>query len=511
LSLATDQNEVIAFLSRAESFATTEPVVRIDTHAAIVFLARDKAFKMKRAVTYPYLDFSTLERRKAVCEAEFHLNCRTAPDLYLGVMSVNRQDDGTLGFGPGEAVDWLVVMRRFASEDLLLSIAQRGELQTQTVRQLADHIARFHDTAEIRTCPDGAQRVRRIIEGNRESMVALDDGALSGTDCMRLHQASLAALSGVADVLDRRAAEGHVRHCHGDLHLANICLWQGQPVLFDCLEFSEDLATIDVLYDLSFLLMDLWERGYRSAANLAFNRYLDMRDEADGLAAIPLFLSMRAAVRAHVGATAAGLLSDLESRAKKLVEAREYLETALGFLERPSPRLIAVGGLSGSGKSTLSGSLSARIGEAPGARWLRTDVLRKRLAGAEPEAALPPEAYSKERNREVYDTFMDSILRALQAGRTVVADGVFARPDERARVAEVARQAGVDFAGFWLEAPESTMVERVSARVGDASDADADVVRRQLGYSIGELGAWHRIDADGSPEQVLEAALARLS
>ncbi len=317
MSLATDQNEVIAFLSRAESFATTEPVVRIDTHAAIVFLARDKAFKMKRAVTYPYLDFSTLERRKAVCEAEFHLNCRTAPDLYLGVMSVNRQDDGTLGFGPGEAVDWLVVMRRFASEDLLLSVAQRGELQRQTVRQLADHIARFHDTAEIGTCPDGAQRVRRIIEGNRDSMAALDDGALSGTDCMRLHQASLAALSGVADVLDRRAAEGHVRHCHGDLHLANICLWQGQPVLFDCLEFSEDLATIDVLYDLSFLLMDLWERGYRSAANLAFNRYLDMRDEADGLAAIPLFLSMRAAVRAHVGATAAGLLPDSESRAKK--------------------------------------------------------------------------------------------------------------------------------------------------------------------------------------------------
>ena len=364
LTAVDDQQDVIAFLSRPQSYGVAGPVERIDTHAAIIFLAGDRAYKLKRAVRYAYLDFSNVALRKAVCEAELVLNRRTAPELYLELRSVNRLTDGALGFEAGEPVDWLVVMRRFDADCLLEVVAARGGLDAALMRELADRIAAFHEAAEIRHDHDGAGRVRAVIEGNRASMAALPADSLPPQDCAALHARSLAGLERLAELLDRRAVSGHVRHCHGDLHLANICLWQGHPLLFDCLEFDTELATTDVLYDLAFLIMDLWEKGYRAQASLVFNRYLDMREEGDGVATLPLFLSMRAAVRAHVGAMAAALRQADGERVAGLRAARDYLASALAFLEPSPPRLIAIGGLSGSGKSTLAGLLAPDIGGA---------------------------------------------------------------------------------------------------------------------------------------------------
>ncbi|MCJ2187155.1 bifunctional aminoglycoside phosphotransferase/ATP-binding protein [Novosphingobium beihaiensis] len=505
-----DQAETIAFLSRPETYGLSAPVERIGTHGAIVFLAGDRAFKLKRAVRYPYLDFSTKDRRKAVCEAELALNRRTAPDLYLAVQPVGKQADGRLTLGAGDPVDWVVVMRRFAPECLLDTMARKGPLAPSLIRDLADGIAAFHDTAEIVADP-GAARVRAVIDGNRASMAALPEDMLPAEACARLHSRSIAALDMLAPLLDRRGQAGHVRHCHGDLHLANICLWEGAPTLFDCLEFDPELATTDVLYDLAFLLMDLWQRGLRGEASLLFNRYCDMRAESDGMAAMPLFLSMRAAVRAHVNASAAEKQEDAAQREGKAAAARAYLNAALAFLEPEPPRLIAVGGLSGTGKSTLAGRLAPLCGSAPGARWLRSDVLRKRLAGVAPEQPLPPEAYTRERSGEVYGTLMEETGRALASGMTVIADAVFADPAERDAAAGVAERCRVPFAGLWLEAPAGTMRARVSARRGDASDADAAVVEHQLGYDLGDLGAWRTIDAGGTPDAVLAAARERIA
>lgn len=502
-----DQTETIAFLSQARTYAVPGPVERIDTHAAMVFLAGDRAYKLKRAVRYPYLDFSTADKRKAVCETELALNRRTAPDLYLDVQPVGRLDDGTLAIGRGAPVDWLVVMRRFAPECLLDAMARKGGLDPRLVRELADAVAAFHDSAEAVPEP-GAGRVRAVIEGNRASMAALPDALLPAAECERLRARSLALLDELAPLLDRRAASGHVRHCHGDLHLANICLWHGRPTLFDCLEFDAELATTDVLYDLAFLLMDLWQRGLHAEASLAFNRYCDMRDESDGLAALPLFLSMRAAVRAHVAASAAGRQPDAARREERQAAARAYLAAAMAFLDRPAPRLIAVGGLSGSGKSTLAGGLAPHVGAPPGARWLRSDVLRKRLAGLVPEAPLPAEAYTAERSRAVYDRLIEEARRALASGASVIVDAVFAAPAERAAIAEVADAAGVPFLGLWLDAPPDVLRARVGGRSGDASDADAAVVDRQLGYALGDLTGWLRMSGAGSREEVLARALA---
>lgn len=504
-----DQSGTIAFLSRPETYGVPGPVERIDTHAAIVFLAGDRAFKLKRAVRYPYLDFSTAKRRCAVCAAELALNRRTAPELYLAVRRIGRLPDGALALDAGETVDCVVEMRRFPADCLLDAMAREGRLEPALVRDLADAVARFHDAAEIADGA-GAARVRAVIEGNRASMAALPPGLIRPDQRERWYQGGLILLGSLVDLLDRRAAAGKVRHCHGDLHLANICLWQGRPTLFDCLEFDPELARTDVLYDLAFLLMDLWQRGLHAEASLLFNRYCDMRDETDGLPALPLFLSLRAAVRAHVNASAAASQQDDARRREKLVAAHEYLAAALAFLSPQHPCLIAIGGLSGTGKSTLAARLAPRVGGAPGARWLRTDVLRKRLAGLAPEARLPAGAYTKEASDTVYRHLVDEAGRTLRAGRSVIADGVLADPYERAAIAAVARATGVPFVGLWLEAPPDVMRTRVRTRTGDASDADASVVDRQLGYDLGTLAPWQPISAAGSPEEVLARALAQL-
>ena len=336
------QNAAIAFLARQ---GDDGPVQQIDTHCAMIFLAGKRALKLKRAVNLGYLDFSTAARRHAACAAELVLNRRTAPDLYLAVRPLRRAADGALELGPSvdpqapadpTAVDWVLEMRRFPDNALLADLAARGVLTPALLRALADAVARFHDTAEVANQPDGAERIARVIAGNLAAMRALPAGALPRGDCEALGRLWLAAQAAHAPLLARRAAQGHVRHCHGDLHLANICLWRGEPTLFDALEFDPDLATIDVLYDLAFLVMDLWERGLASGANLVLNRYLDRRpQEQDALPALGLFLSLRAGIRAHVDALVASHQPDAGARQRNY-GARRYLALASRRCQPPN-------------------------------------------------------------------------------------------------------------------------------------------------------------------------------
>jgi aminoglycoside phosphotransferase family enzyme/predicted kinase len=501
-----DQRSAIAFLTAL--CATAGPVERIDTHAGVILLAGEHAWKLKRAVRLPYLDFTTVDRRKAACAAEIELNRRTAPDLYLGLHCIGRDSAGELALDAGEPIEWAVLMRRFPADGLLDTMARQGTQAPGLIRDLADRIAAFHATADVQRV-DGAARVRRVIEGNRTSLAALAPGLLSRRSSERLYRKSLQALRDCAALLDRRAADGCVRHCHGDLHLGNIYLWRGRPTLFDCLEFDPDLATIDVLYDLAFVLMDLTQRGLVDAASQLFNRYCDRTGESDGLATLPLFLSMRAAVRAHVEASASATQDRASARASRRAAARAYLSAALSFLDRPEPRLIAIGGLSGTGKSTLAQALAPHLGAAPGARVIRTDVLRKRLAGVVPEDRLPATAYTPAANAAIYRTLLDEARRVLDAGLCVVVDAVFADSSHRAAMAGVAHDAGRTFTGFWLEAPREILHRRVNARRNDASDADSAVVDKQLRQATGPVD-WIRTSAAGSSEDVVALALSAI-
>ena len=510
------QRGVVAFLRDPSSYPPGfGPVEVIETHASLVFLAGGYAYKLKRAVKYPYLDFSTPALRRAACSAELHLNRRTAPQLYLEVRAISRGPDGRPMWGrpernpAEEPLDFVVVMRRFEQHDLLVNVARAGGLSPQLMRALAAHIAAFHAKAETRPDRGGAAAMSRVAATNIGVLRDRSSAGFEAAQIDRIADMTRGELARLGEVLEERRATGKVRRCHGDLHLRNICRVDGRPLLFDCVEFSEELASIDVLYDLAFLLMDLGHRGHAGLANLVFNRYLDLTEEDDGLAAMPLFLSLRAVIRAHVDATMAEHGWGARDAATVYAEARRYLDEAEAVLTPQPARLVAVGGRSGSGKSTLAAALAAELGRSPGARVLRSDVVRKLRFGADPEEPLPTEAYAAEINAQVYRDLGERAAMALRAGYSAVIDAVALRPEERRAVAAVAEGAGVPFTGLWLEAPGATMLARLDTRRDDASDASAAVLRHQLAIDSGPLD-WHRIDAAGDPDATLAAARRRL-
>jgi hypothetical protein len=483
----------------------------VETHASLVFIAGERVFKLKRAIAYPYLDFSTADLRRRACDAELILNRRTAPALYKEVRGLFRGADGAVGFSPsGEALDWVVVMRRFDQALLFDALAETGRLDRHIMDQLADHIAQFHASAKQRFDHGGAAEMAELAEVQYRCLSAPSCAGFSPDRVESIRKRWQERVAVLAALLDRRRTAGKVRHCHGDLHLRNICLYDGKPTLFDCLEFDEALASIDVLYDLAFLLMDLEHRGLRHFANRVFNRYLDRSEADDGLAAMPFFLSLRAAIRAHVTATALEHVARAATGAKMAYDARRYLALTEGFLQPQPCRLIAIGGLSGTGKSTLAAGLAPEIGLRPGARVLRSDVTRKLLLGVDPEKRLPGTAYTRETSARVYDALCRKAAVGLAAGCTVVIDAVALTAEERNSFAEVARAAAVPFSGLWLEAGQEAMANRIRGRVGDASDASPEILAEQLRHDAGEID-WVRIDAGGRPEDCLAAARRSLA
>lgn len=478
---------------------------RIDTHGATIHLIGSRAWKLKRAVRLPYLDFSTAELRRQALTNELALNRRTAPDLYLALHSITRKDDGALELdGAGEILDWVLEMRRFADGALLSQLAERGTLTIDALKTLTDGIVEFHDAAKIYADDQGYERFAAVTRGNITSLEACAD-LLGAGHVAQISGALREALVEAEPLLCSRALTGRVRHVHGDLHLANVALIDAKPTPFDCIEFDPEFAIIDTLYDLAFLVMDLWQRGMHRAANEVFNRYLDRsaEDEA-GVALMPLFLASRAVVRAHVGAAQ---VQRAGMNAAGLEQARRYLQLAGELLQPSRSRLIAIGGLSGSGKSTVARQLAAELGRAPGARLLRSDVLRKRLCGELPETRLPSAAYTAEQSARVYGYLAQSAATSLATGQTVIVDAVFDRAEERMRIMQLAREVGVPFQGVWLHCDEDTRAARVEARRGDASDADARVVRAQSAYSLpgpdGWTDGWQAVDASASVDEVL--------
>lgn len=507
-----DQRDVIAFLADPSSYgAGIEQVETVETHVSLVFLAGERAYKLKRAVKLPYLDFSTAERRRQACEAELALNRRTAPALYLEVRGLARDRAGRIGFaGEGPAVDCVVVMRRFDQALLFDALAKAGELEPRMMDALADHVALFHKAAEPRPDNGDAAAMAAIAETSYGILAAARRAGFARERVDGIREQWRTGVAAAAELLEQRRRAGRVRRCHGDLHLRNICLLDGEPVLFDCLEFSDALARIDVLYDLAFLLMDLEHRGLGTLANRVLNRYLARTGEDDGLASMPLFMSLRAGIRAHVTATALERAADPALAAEMAAEARNYLDLALRFLAPPLPRLLAIGGLSGSGKSTLAAGLAPELGTRPGARVLRSDVTRKLLLDVAPEVRLPLDAYTPDVTRRVYDTLRQKAATALAAGYSVIIDAVSLRPAERHSFAEIARTAGVPFSGLWLEAGAEAMAGRLRARRGDASDATPEVLRQQLQHNPGPMD-WTRIDSGAGPEACLAAARRALA
>jgi hypothetical protein len=503
------QQSVLEFLGQPRA-PEEPPPRRIDTHAASVFLFPDRALKIKRPVKFPFLDYSTLALRKAACEAELTVNRPFAPQIYRRVVAVTKEADGTLALGgAGEPVEWAVEMARFDENRTLDHLADRGEIDAALADALGRAVAAAHAQAPV---IDGAAWIDAIggyVDEHDATFREMPD-VFPTDDVASLTQASRDAFTRMHPLLTARGKRGLIRRCHGDLHLGNIVLIDGKPVLFDAIEFSESIASGDVLYDLAFLLMDLHGRGLEEAANIVFNRYLieTHRDEdLDGLAALPFLLSIRAAIRAKV--TAARLKQDAKDPEAIAAAARRYFDIARELIAPLPPLLAGVGGLSGTGKSLLARMLAPRIPPTPGAVVLRSDIERKRLFGKAETERLPPEAYTREVSEKIYASLAAKARAVIAAGHSAIVDAVFATPQERSDLADIAKRAGVSLHGLFLTADLDIRLSRVGARMGDASDADAKVAVAQQDYDLGRMD-WTIVDANGDPDETLRRAWAAL-
>jgi uncharacterized protein len=498
VTVPAEQQEVAAFLSGLSSGRSRE------THISAVFIGEDTVWKLKKAVCLPFLDFSTLQARHRFLQREFALNKPPAPGIYRDVVAVVRQSDGTLALcldrGEAPVVDWVLRMARVPDEDFLDVMASRGALSPSLLDALGDCVAAYHARLPPVTGWDSLAALLRLTQGNARSAMAT---GLPGADVQAWQDRTEAAVRKLAPWLADRAAAGFVRRCHGDLHLGNLCLWDGVPVPFDALEFDEAMATIDVGYDVAFLLMDLDHRVDRAAANRVMNRAIARTGDAEAARGFPLFLSQRAMVRSHVSA-ASGQRDN----------AKSYLRAALDYLSSPAAFVLAIGGLPGSGKSTLARMLAPDLGAAPGALVLRSDEIRKRLHSVAPEDRLPQAAYSAEANAAVNKVLLDQVRDVADGGHAVILDATFLDPTMRLAVAAIAQDISVPFLGIWLSVPLAELERRVTFRSNDVSDATVAVLQRAATGDIGSTD-WLEVDARDSEHaaaairQAVDARLLR--
>ncbi|HXQ12764.1 MAG TPA: AAA family ATPase [Caulobacteraceae bacterium] len=488
------QCAIVAALEDGSACGARRPLKRIDTHMSHVFLGEGRAYKLKRSLRHPFADMSSVEARRQACVAELAVNRPLAPELYEAVLPVNRDPGGVIRIdGDGETVDWVVVMRRFPDAALLSELADADRLTAEVVEETAEVVAAFHASLPPRPDLGHPADYRRIVAGLRETEAdgAAALGARPASE--ELFNGLERELARLAPLIEARRKAGWVRRGHGDLHLRNICLFDGRVTPFDALEFDEALSTADVIYDVAFLLMDLRARGLDAMANLAMNRYWDAAGQPEAaLALLPLFMALRATVRMAVAVEAGDL-----------AQAARYRELGLDLLRRSPPPLLAIGGLSGTGKSTLAKAVAAHVPGACGTRVLRTDAIRKAVAHVEETDRLGEAAYDPAARATIYRVLAERARDALAAGAPVIADGTFRESASRMSIEDAAK--GHVFVGLWLTAPAKVRAGRVTAREGDASDATAKVVLAQVEPK--DIGpAWRTLAADRTFDDLADEA-----
>ena len=493
---AESQRELVTAFTAGLVAGAPAPITRIDTHLSHVFLTGEVALKLKRALRLPFVDFESRDARRAACEAELVVNRPLAGRLYLDVRPVTRSAQG--GFqigGAGPVVDWIVAMRRFDQAQQFDRLARAGALTQDNVEGAVDRLVEAHAAASPNREAGHAADYRNVIHGLRKTE---EHGAAKlglQAESPILFGRLDVELTNVSALIEERSQEGKVRRGHGDLHLRNICLFEGRPTLFDALEFDSRLATTDVIHDLAFLLMDLRRVGLAGHANAAMNRYWDATGESEtALKLLPFFMALRSAVRMAV-AMEAGDLS----------EAQGYRALALRLIDRRPPMLLAIAGLSGSGKSAVAKALAPHLPAPAGARLLRTDMLRKRRANFPPDKEAGEDTYSVEQRLKVYREMTERAAAAVNAGASAVVDATFLIDSTRDLILDAAR--GVRFHAYWLDVPLAVRVARVSKRIGDVSDADIAVAAAQE-EPRSLSGPWRRVNADRPLDEIV-AEIAR--
>ena len=447
-SPATAPLRVEALLDPSQFDHETGAIRLLETHISWVILTGAFAYKLKKPVNLGFLDFSTLALRKHYCDEELRLNRRLAPEIYLEVVPITGTPAAPRLGGDGPVVDYAVKMREFPQDALLDRVVCEEGLPKRQVDALAERIAAFHDAAE--RAPDGAAfaRAEDVAISVNENLDQLEP-LLGPADLSKLHalrEWNRATYRNRRELVLRRRRDGFVRECHGDLHLGNIALVDGKPLIFDCIEFSKNLHWIDVMSDVAFITMDFDHHGRQDIAWRFINRYLQHTGDYGGLALLRYYQAYRAAVRAKVAALRATQGSiDADEHAQVKNEYCSLLQQACDYTREQCPSLTITRGLSGCGKTTITGELV----EVLGAIRLRSDVERKRLHGLSAQAhsgsGLEAGLYTHGATDETYERLRSLAGTVLNAGYSVIVDATFLDRRHRDAFRGLAESRGVAF------------------------------------------------------------------
>ena len=459
-------------------------IVRYETHISWIILFGDFVLKLKKPIKNPFLDYSTTSLREAACFAELQLNRRTAPTLYVAVVAI-QEIDGNLRLVPAgaepvtDAVEFAVLMRRFADDALMSQHLTHGQLTAHDIDQLAATIADFHDRAEV-AGPTVAWGEASIVHHDQlDNLQALQSWTdpQDQTLCQQIEDWVTKQAALLSDVFVARKREGRVRACHGDLHLDNIAVWEDHWVPFDGIEFSDRLRWIDVQSDIAFTVMDLHARDADSWAARLLNAYLERSGDYGGLSVLRWYLVYRALVRAKVAMLrAAQENADDPDQQQQRANVGRYIRLADRLSRSAQRQLVITHGVSGSGKSYYSQQLVTQQGLIR----VRSDVQRKRLFA---DSQTKDFLYSSVASEATYDRLANIAQQVLSAGFGVVIDATFLRYHDRQRFRRLADELNASFQILALENDFETLAKRIQdrQRAGkDASDADVDILRKQL-------------------------------
>jgi aminoglycoside phosphotransferase family enzyme/predicted kinase len=513
--MTEERHPLIDALRSPRAYPHPAPSIELhQTHISWVLLAGEFAYKIKKPVRLPFLDFSTLEKRRFYCEEELRLNRRYAPELYLAVVPICGPPESPMVHGQGEPIEWAVQMRRFPQEAIFARLLERGELTADHIDRLALAAAKFHQS--IAVAPEGSpwgtwQNVRRPVMENFEELLAATPSASPLHRRLRsLRDGSAAELERLRDTISARKHGGFIRECHGDMHLGNIVLLPSvRPTIFDGIEFNENLRWIDVQNEIAFPIMDLQERERRPFAWRFLNVYLEATGDYEGLAVLPLYLGYRALVRAKVD-WIRGRQHGVEGEARERLEAEfaRYVALAESYARPTPPRLFLTHGVSGSGKSYFARRLAEEIGLVQ----LRSDIERKRLC--RDSSGDPAALYSAQATAQTYERLAQAARAALAAGLSVIVDATFLARSRRAQFRALADSAQVPCALLDFRASPETLRQRIGERqrnARDPSDAGLEVLEKQLAsrdpLEAGELEKIIPIDTE-SPEAVSQLLFA---
>ncbi|MBE9126190.1 MULTISPECIES: AAA family ATPase [unclassified Coleofasciculus] len=455
------------------------PIELMQTHVSYVFLTGDYAYKVKKPVNFGFLDFSTLERRQHFCQEELRLNQPYAPEIYLEVLPITQTDSKLVLAGEGEPVEYALKMSQFPQDTLLVNLFEQSQLTEAHMEELGRVVAQFHAQAPsndyIRSFGT-VDKVREALDENYKQTNKYIGSVQTQQQYEETQEFSDRFFKQRQELLSARREKGAIRECHGDLHLRNICLWHDKIQLFDRIEFNEPFRFVDVMYDVAFAVMDLDARGCKNLGNAFLNTYVEQTGDWEGLQVLPLYLSRQAYVRAKVTSF---LLDDPEvpedAKQEAAATAADYYRLAWEYTKTNQGRLMIMSGLSGSGKSTVARRLARHLG----AIHLRSDAVRKHLAGISLDQQGGDEIYTPEMNQRTYDRLLELGIMLASQGFAVILDAKYDRQALRKEAIAQAQAHQLPLQILHCIAPVEVLCDRLSSRTGDVSDATANLLEKQ--------------------------------